>query len=47
MIQDGLGKKHEPFSKMNREKSAGGVTHVIQCLPIMHKTQRSNASSIK
>jgi hypothetical protein len=29
MVQAGLGKKHEPISKTNREKYAGDVAYVI------------------
>jgi hypothetical protein len=32
-VQPGLGKKRDPISKITTSKRAGGVAHMVECLP--------------
>jgi hypothetical protein len=36
-VQEGLGKKQDPISKITKAKGAGGMAQAVECLPYKHK----------
>jgi hypothetical protein len=46
-VQAGLSKKQDPISKITREKRAGGLAQMANCLPSKHKALNSNPNMTK
>jgi hypothetical protein len=46
-VQAGLSKKQDPISKITREKRAGGLAQMANCLPSKHKAPNSNPNMTK
>jgi hypothetical protein len=47
MVQDSLGKKRDPISRIIRAKQAGGMAQVVEGLPSKCETLNSNPSTTK
>jgi hypothetical protein len=47
MFQSSLGYKHNPISKINKAKRAGGMAQVVESLPSKFRAMSSNPSTTK